>query len=252
MKRGFVLLVVFILTATLGLKKSFGYEYQFKFHEGPDSPYAMVQGGASSNKIVTIPDPEPIRDINRFFFQVNDKLYFYLLKPVARIYSIPLPLKARVSIKNIIHNANVPIRFLNCLLQGKIVGSFTELARFIINSTLGLGGAVDVASDMGLKEHEEDFGQTLGVYGMKEISYLDLPLAGPSCVRDLIGMVADMFSNPLYYISPGAYFVVNLVKRVNNTSLTIGDYEELKKEALDPYVALRNAYFQYRLELIKR
>ncbi len=252
MKRLFALLLIATTSIVFCTVKLYPYDYQMNF-SGSDTMTAPYPGNQTSKtETKTIPDPAPIRQVNKFFFNVNDKLYFYLLKPVAKAYSVPLPQRVRVSIQNMIHNIFMPVRFLNCLLQGKIKGSAVELTRFVVNSTLGMAGAVDVASKMGLEEHDEDFGQTLGVYGMGPVSYLDLPLIGPSCVRDAIGIIADNFSNPLFYISPEAYLIVNIVKRVNYTSLTIGDYEDLKKDSLDPYVALRNAYYQYRLEQIKR
>jgi phospholipid-binding lipoprotein MlaA len=196
--------------------------------------------------------PDPFEPLNRAFFNFNDKLYFWVLKPVAVGYKTVVPEEARVSVRNFFYNLAFPVRFVNTLLQGKFFGAFEETCSFLVNSTVGLGGLADVATAIDLKRHDEDLGQTLAVQGNGPGFYINWPFLGPSTLRDSIGMAGDLFLDPLtylgtYWYAPGA----RGLNVVNETSLRIGDYESLKKAALDPYVALRDAYYQNRLSKIK-
>ncbi len=203
--------------------------------------------------------PDPLEKLNRGFFQFNDKLYFWLMKPIATVWGTVIPLGVRVCIRNMYHNVLFPVRFLNNIFQGKIESAGTEISRFAINTTLGLGGMFDFAhTEFGLNPREEDFGQTLGHYGMKPVAYLNWPIFGPSSVRDTIGMVVDTFLNPLtyilYYGADDAAVGVGVRSGVmiNNLSLTLGEYEDFKKRALDPYISLRDAYLQNRAREVAR
>jgi phospholipid-binding lipoprotein MlaA len=197
---------------------------------------------------------DPLEPINRAFFVFNDKTYFWVLKPAARVYRTFIPLGVRTCIRNAHYNILAPIRVVNTLLQGKIRGTGIETTRFIVNSTLGVGGMFDIAAThFNLPTYDEDFGQTLGVYGMGPGFFINWPILGPSTVRDSIGLGGDYFLSPLIQLAPDAevYFAIRAGITVNNTSLRIGDYEDLKESALDPYVAVRNAYIQYRRKEIK-
>ncbi|MFH1123978.1 MAG: VacJ family lipoprotein, partial [Pseudomonadota bacterium] len=196
---------------------------------------------------------DPLEPLNRVFFEFNDKLYFWLLKPVATGYKAVAPEPVRVGIRNVFYNLAFPIRFVNCLLQGKVVEASDEIARFVINSTIGLGGLLDVAGNKcEIKRHEEDLGQTFGSYGMGAAFYIHWPILGPSSVRETLGKVGDAFIDPLHYLDPAKYQLsVKASDAVNETSLTLGDYEALKKAALDPYVAVRDAFYQNRQSKIK-
>ncbi len=197
--------------------------------------------------------PDPFQPVNRGFFWVNDKLYFDALKPLARLYGFILPRDIRLGVRHAILNLHAPIRFANSLLQLKIKKAGIVLGRFVINSTVGLAGLLDPASEMGLPRVNEDFGQTLGVYGLKEVAYIDWPILGPSCVRDSLGMIADTFLDPIYYLVNGwVYAGLYALDKLNETSLTIGAYESLVENAIDPYIAVRNAYYQHRIELIQK
>jgi phospholipid-binding lipoprotein MlaA len=201
-------------------------------------------------------EPEELSDVleplNRAFFQFNDKLYFWVLKPAARGYKAVVPEPARVGVRNFFYNLAFPIRFVNCLLQGKVEGAANELGMFMVNTVFGIAGFLDVIPD-DVKSHREDLGQTFGTYGIGPGFYIVWPFLGPSTVRDSVGMVGDAFINPLnYLVSDVAYnAAVRAYDTVNETSLRIGEYEALKRAAIDPYVALRNAYHQNRLSLIK-
>jgi phospholipid-binding lipoprotein MlaA len=143
----------------------------------------------------------------------------------------------------------MPIRAVSSLLQGKIRVTGIELARFGINSTMGLAGLYDVArSEFNIKGQEQDLGLTLAYYGIGEGPYIIWPFLGPSCLRDTIGTAGGGFLNPINYIGPPIELVlaVQSYEYINNASLQIGEYEALKEAAIEPYIALRNAYLQYR------
>jgi len=193
--------------------------------------------------------PDPLEPINRAFFHFNDKLYFWFLKPVASGYKAVVPNPVRRSVKNFFSNLAFPVRFVNCILQAKFDGAGNELGRFLTNSILGLGGFFDVAEKhFDIKAYDEDFGQTLGVYGLGNGFYINWPVLGPSTLRDTIGDAGDYFLDPIYHADLETVYdlSINGYEKVNDTSLVIGDYEDLKKSALDPYIAFRDAYFQYR------
>ncbi|OGR01575.1 MAG: hypothetical protein A2505_10350 [Deltaproteobacteria bacterium RIFOXYD12_FULL_55_16] len=193
---------------------------------------------------------DPLESINRVFFHFNDKFYFWVLKPVSKGYAWVVAENVRICVRSFLKNLLAPVRIVNNLLQGKVVNTGIETARFVINSTVGVIGLVDPAkNEFGLLPKDEDLGQTLGVYGVGEGLYICWPFLGPSNVRDTIGMTGDFFLSPASYLAwsdPGAGLAVQTGQEVNNTSLTLGDYEDFKALAIDPYVALRDAYRQYR------
>jgi len=192
--------------------------------------------------------PDPLEPLNRLMFQANDRFYFWILKPVAKTYKGITPEPVRISVSNFFNNLATPIRFANCLLQGKGDSAGTELRRFTINTTVGILGFGDPARDKyGLHQTNEDLGQTLGVLGFKNGFYLILPILGPSTLRDSVGFVGDQFLNPVRYVKPTEASVgISAGNITNETTFHIGEYEGLKSDALDPYVATRNIYIQYR------
>jgi len=196
---------------------------------------------------------DPLEQLNRAFFVFNDKLYFWVLKPVSKGYSVVLPSDIRRCIGNFFSNLAAPIRFVNNLLQGEVEDAGFVLSRFFINSTGGVLGLGDPAyRDFGLSPRDADFGQTLGKWGLGEGIYLCLPGLGPSTIRDTVGFFGDVYLHPFHYISNDwvkdiAYIGVD---RVNTVSLSPGVYDELKRVSLDPYVAARQAYYEYRRSII--
>lgn len=198
--------------------------------------------------------PDPLEPFNRAMFTVNDKLYFWVLKPVAKGYSTVVPEPIRLSVRNFFNNVATPIRLVNSLLQFKMKSASNELVRFGINSTFGILGLYDVAKDeMGINMQDEDFGQTLGVWGAGPVFYLYWPVLGPSNVRDSLGFVGDYFLDPVNYVNPMLdRYALKIGDTVNRTSLRIGDYEEIKKDAIDPYSAFKDIYYQYRKSKIER
>jgi phospholipid-binding lipoprotein MlaA len=204
-----------------------------------------------SQKQVTIADP--LEPANRIMFGLNDVLYFWVVKPVAQVYAGVVPKPVRTSIGNFFHNVATPARLVNTLLQGKGAAAGTELHRFAINTTIGVLGFGDPAHDRwGLEPSEEDLGQTLAVYGLGDGCYLVLPFLGPSTLRDSLGTLGDQFLDPVRYVEPWEISIgLSGVNTANKSSLHLGDYETLKAAAVDPYVALRDAYAQYRKQQIR-
>lgn len=203
--------------------------------------------------------PEEVKELheplNRAMFKLNDKLYFWVLKPLSTVYSAFIPEGVRICIRNAHTNIKFPIRFVNNALQGKLQGAGIELARFVVNSTLGVGGMFEIANkEFKLKPHNEDFGQTLGVWGIKPGPYIVLPFFGPSSVRDAIGLVGDYFLDPILYLSPEIAIsaAIKAGTTTNHVSLRIGEYEDFKKAALDPHVSMRDAYLQHRSKEVKK
>jgi len=192
---------------------------------------------------------DPLEPLNRSIFWLNDKFYFYLVKPIARGFRI-VPRPIRQSIDNFFANLRSPVRAANALLQFKIKDTGTELGRFVVNTTIGWGGLFDPAEySLGWKEKSEDFGQTLGHYGVGTGWYLVVPVFGPSSVRDGFGSYADMFLDPWYYakIREREYYSSKALGLVNSLSLDPDVYEGIKRDALDPYLFIRAAYAQHRL-----
>lgn len=191
---------------------------------------------------------DPLEPMNRVFFAFNDKLYYWVLKPVNSAYSAVLPVDFRLVIGNFITNLAAPVRLLNNLLQGKVNDAGIVLSRFVINSTLGVFGLGDAAYRFGLEPKPEDFGQTLGVWGVGEGVYFCWPVIGPSTVRDTLGFVGDAYAHPMVHgvddiaVSAG-YYAGN---KINLLSLNPDVYEDLKKYSLDPYVSMRQVYLDYR------
>jgi len=222
--------------------------------ETSPKPEAVGDDAETEDTVEEVTIADPIEPLNRAVFLFNDKFYFWALKPVARGYNAIVPEPVRVSVRSFFRNVRMPIRFVNSLLQGKFKGAGTELARFGINTTLGLAGFLDVAkSRFDLDPQDEDLGQTLGFYGMGGLMYVVWPILGPSTVRDTIGLAGDSFLSPVSYISPfEAALGVGAYEQLNNASLTLGTYEDLKAASLEPYIGVRDAYVQRRKELINK
>ncbi len=187
---------------------------------------------------------DPFESVNRSFWTFNyDYLDAYVLRPVTVGYMAVVPKPARTGLSNVVNNLNEPANFFNGLLQGKPSGSAVSAGRFLLNSTVGVVGLFDVATPMGLAERPEDFGQTLGVWGLGHGPYLMIPARGPATVRNLTGDLVD-----------NLYFPMSVL----NTPQTIGKFvigalsgreqlmaqEKLLNDSLDPYAFVKDAYFQ--------
>ena len=206
---------------------------------------------------------DPLSGYNRIMTSFNDVIYVNVFNPVASGYASIMPKTGRVGIANFFDNLLFPVRFTNNLLQLKFHNSLEELGRFLINTTFGLGGFMDPAkTELGWKQHNEDFGQTLGFYGVGDAVHIVLPLLGPSNLRDMFGLAADFYIDPTS--STGASDIgykipqnmiqstsISMASRVNSLSLQLGQYEALKKDALDLYPYLRDVYNQVRKKQIE-
>ncbi|MEN6466721.1 MAG: VacJ family lipoprotein, partial [Syntrophaceae bacterium] len=214
---------------------------------------AAESGPAESSRQIA----DPIRPFNVAMYHFNDKLYFYAWKPVSTGYKYVLPEEVRGLVSSFYENLKAPGRIINNLLQGKPAEAGVEFASFLINSTVGVGGLRNCAQEcFGLRGRYADFGQTLGKYGVGFGFYLVLPFLGPSSVRDGIGFAVDWTMRPQTYLSPDffSYESVGLFvhEKINSTSFHIGEYEALKEASIDPYVAMRDIYVQYRTNLIEK
>jgi phospholipid-binding lipoprotein MlaA len=197
---------------------------------------------------------DPLEPVNRIFFEFNDKLYYWVLSPVSDVYSAIVPFDIRYSIGNFVNNLSAPVRFVNNILQWKVGDAGIVLSRFLINSTLGVAGFGDPAwVEFNLEPKPEDFGQTLGVWGVGEGPYLCLPILGPSNIRDTAGFAADAYTHPMVYFVDDILFSAGYysVSRVNLLSLNPDVYEDLKKYSLDPYISMRQVYLDYRRIKVK-
>ncbi len=201
----------------------------------------------------TVEVSDPLEPLNRLMYNVNDALYFWVLNPCAKTCKAVVPEPARIGIHNFFQNLTTPVRFVNCLLQGKGGAAETELNRFLINTTAGVLGFGDPARDKhSLQPVAEDLGQTLAIHGLDNGFYIVWPLLGPSTVRDSVGMVGDLFLNPVFYVKPAEDSIsISAGEFVNESSFRIGEYEAFKSMDLDPYVAMRESYIQYRNKQIQ-
>jgi len=197
---------------------------------------------------------DPLEPFNRLMFNVNDTLYFWVVKPVTSLYTNITPEPARIAVRNFFYNLTTPVRFVNCHLQGKPKVADIELNRFLINTTEGILGFGDPAKDKHNLEppDAEDFGQTLATCGFGNSFYIVWPLLGPSTLRDSVGITGGIFLNPVFYVEPTeASISINAAQYTNESSFHIGEYEAFKSASLDPYVAMRQAYIQYRNKKIR-
>lgn len=194
--------------------------------------------------------PDPLEKWNRAVFTFNDRAYFWVMKPAAQLYGIFIPPGVRTGIRNVYINFfEFPTRFINNTLQGKFKSAGIECVRLFLNTTLGVGGFFEVATqNFKIQPHEEDTGQTLAYYGIKPYMYIVWPFLGPSTLTDSLGLAADGLMNPLFYMPKEIWagFAIRAGLVMNSLSMRIGEYEDFKKAALDPYASLRQAYLQNR------
>jgi phospholipid-binding lipoprotein MlaA len=250
------LVMLFVLGASLSVHKTAHYRPQIRMfadlaHAQPET-FNVLKEEVPMEGAEQISDP--LEPLNRVVFNINDKLYLWLFKPIAIGYKTIIPENLRIPIRNSFYNIRFPVRVVNNLLQGKLEGAGTELASFVINSTIGFGGMFEPAQkEFHFKRYKEDFGQTLGVYRMPPVFYIVLPVLGPSNLRDSFGRGGDYFLNPIDYLVNNWLIEGSIWagEGVNEISLHLGEYEDFKKAALDPYVSMRSAYYQYRQNQIR-
>jgi phospholipid-binding lipoprotein MlaA len=196
------------------------------------------------------PPQDPWESWNRGVYKVNDKVDRAVVKPVARTYVRAVPAPARTGVSNFFANLRTTTVMVNDALQGKFAAAGNDLARLLVNTTVGIGGLLDPATQMGLDKNDEDFGQTLGHWGLHPGPFVEIPFLGPSDVRDGSGRVVDIFTGPTHYInnnwvSYGLYGVSALDARAGLLSL-----DETLQKVFDPYAFIRDAYLQRRAYLV--
>ncbi|HPO16805.1 MAG TPA: VacJ family lipoprotein [Candidatus Hydrogenedentes bacterium] len=217
--------------------------------EGLESEYASDKEGKDVKNM-----KDPLKPWNLVWFHFNDKLHFWLIRPVAIGYGKVVPKPVRTGIDSFFSNLKFPDRLISCLLQGRWKDMGIVSARFGINTTAGGLGFYDLAEKKcGMKERDEDFDQAFGRWGIGQGYYLVWPLFGPSSIRGTVGLVGDIAANPLTWIPwPRAASVgVSALNTVNNTSLDPNKIKDLKSATVQPYVALRQAYYENRKKLVE-
>lgn len=212
---------------------------------------ALISGCASTQSKPGVEgDPDPLEPANRAFFSINETLDKYLIKPVAESYADVAPEPFRVMVTNFFDNLSYLNVILNSFLQGKFNEGFSDVGRFIINSTIGIGGLVDVATDMGMESHDEDLGQTLAVWGAGQGPYVYLPVRGPNSARDLPGTATSFLLNPLTYVTGVVLFPVTALGIINARANLLDETSIRDEAAVDVYSFTREAYIQRREYLI--
>lgn len=190
---------------------------------------------------------DPLEDVNRATFAVNDAADRYLLGPVARGYGYITPQPAKAALRRAISNLGAPSRLVNDLLQGEFTNAGTTGGRFLVNSTAGVAGLFDVADDFCLEHHDSDFDQTLQVYGAGTGPYVVLPLIGPNSVRGTVGFVGDIFLDPLGQLLPtSANLAIGGSEAITTREAYDEQIETLRETSLDHYAAVRSIYTQHR------
>jgi phospholipid-binding lipoprotein MlaA len=233
--------------------------------EEPFDPFAKAEEAVGE-------EYDPWEPFNTKIFEFNRQVDRWVLKPVAQGYNFIMPDFVQVGIGNMFDNIQFAPRFLNNVFQGKIKGAGIEVGRFLLNTTVGYAGFIDLATEIGLVTPDEDTGQTLGVYGVKPGPYLVLPFLPPFTVRDLAGYVGDIFLNPVNWLVAPIIEVNNVPsviahknrttttfvqtgtrvgQIVNERSLNLEKFQGVEEATLDLYSAVRNAYLQRRAKAIR-
>jgi phospholipid-binding lipoprotein MlaA len=208
-------------------------------------------GGCAS-----VPGPpderDPFESYNRAMYAFNDSVDNAVLRPVAQTYQDYMPDIAQTGISNFFDNIGDLTNMVNNLLQFKIENAVSDFGRILWNSTVGIFGLIDVATHMGLQKHDEDFGQTLAVWGVPDGPYLVLPLLGPSTIRDTVGLVGDIYVDPLFAIEEegNVYWGLVILRFIDTRADLLSASRVLEEAAIDPYIFVRDAYLQHRRNLI--
>lgn len=195
---------------------------------------------------------DPLESWNRGVFAFNQGVDDFLLEPVARGYRYITPQPVRTGVSNFFSNVSEPVTFANALLQGDVDAAFTSFWRFAINSTVGLGGLIDVADNStDLKKRKEDMGQTFGAWGWTDSTYIVLPILGPSTTRDALGLIGDYFAHPTtYYLETDDQIVYGVSEAISTREGLLNVTDDIKENSLDPYATYRSLYLQRRDALI--
>ena len=220
------------------------------------APLFLLVSLAASLAACSTRDPQalaehdPFEPTNRTVFNVTQKVDKYVLKPVAKGYVAVVPQPARDGVHNALTNLDEPVTLGNNLLQGHVGAAGKTVARIVINSTVGIGGLVDVAGKIGIQDDPQDLGITLGKYGLPDGPYLFLPLVGPSSPRDTIGYVGDIFMDPFLYVRfPGRHTLIYVRQGVSIIDLraqNLDTLDQIERTSVDFYATTRSLYRQHR------
>ncbi len=193
-------------------------------------------------------EEDPWQGMNRSTFAFNEWLDMHLLMPVAKGWNFVTPDVVQTGIANVFETSGMSVVMLNDILQLKPLGAGQDVARIVVNVTVGIAGLFDVASKMGIPKNDEDFGQTLGYWGVPPGPYLVVPIFGPSNPRDAFGLAVDIASQPwTYFVEPYVSIPVAVFEFMNLRTIYLEDVDELRNTALDYYVFQRNAFEQSRI-----
>jgi len=201
---------------------------------------------------------DPFERVNRSIFKFNGGVNLYVFKPISRGYTAVVPGKAREGLGNFFSNLAFPARFVGCVLQGKFGRSAAETGKFLINSTVGVGGFMKPSDHIPeLRVPEEDIGQAFGVWGLGHGPYLVIPFLGPMSLRDGIGRIAEYPLHPMEWeFAESIDWTVRdgsrVLETVNSLPGKLENLDRITRSAVDPYVAVRNGYIQYRDGAVKR
>ncbi len=218
-----------------------------------DSVVRVADEGYANEYLADMPkDNDPLEPLNRGVHEFNHAVDSILLRPASQVYKSVLPEFARESVTNFLDNIEAPVVLLNSILQADAQNSFVTFWRFIFNTTLGGLGLFDIATELGMPpRNDEDFGQTLGVWGVGEGAYLVLPLLGPSNLRDVVGLVVNVLTNPFSYgLEYGESFALFVTRGVDSRTRFGRIIDNTYNKSLDPYSTFKSLYLQRRTALI--
>ena len=219
----------------------------------------LVAGCASDNDYTVMAGDvevsDPFEDANRAVFSFNTAVDNAVIHPIAKGYNAVVPDPARTGVDNALKNLRSPVNFANQVLQGDLDGAGDVVVRAVVNTLLGLGGLIDLAGHEGIEYEVEDFGQTLGKWGVGHGPYLVVPILGPSSTRDYVGYAVDSFADPLrWYLfnieEEGLYYGKVGADYLNLRASLVDVLEDLEKSSIDYYAATRSAYYQRREALV--
>jgi len=210
-------------------------------------------GSQQDTDEVTISDP--LEGMNRFFFDINQRLDRNAAKPAATVYKDTVPSSVRTSFHNVLDNLGGPVTVANDLLQAQFENAGIAAGRFVINTTIGVAGIFDVATDWGMPSRNRDFGETMGTYGVPPGPYLVLPFRGSTDVRDFAGNFVDGYVSPLRYVRYDGRNYVGLMKStvgsMENRATNLVTYRDIERASVDYYATMRTLYLERRARLIE-
>ncbi|HVW75715.1 MAG TPA: VacJ family lipoprotein [Rhizomicrobium sp.] len=220
---------------------------------------ALLAGGCAQDQAADDADAtavsDPLEGMNRFFFDLNQRLDRNAGKPVATAYKQDVPQTVRGGLHNMLDNLGGPVNVANDLLEAQFENAGIAAGRFLVNTTIGVAGIFDVATDWGMPAHNRDFGETLGGYGVPAGPYLVLPLRGSTDVRDFAGNYVDGFATPLHFVRYDGNNYVGWMKStlgsMDNRSANLVTYEDIERGSVDYYATMRTLYMERRARLIE-